>query len=331
MPTNLRTLARRISERTALWPLGHWYWGDAIAVDGLLAIEECGLAPGRDHVLGTLRHWLGRVPPGYQDALGPGAAIARLVAEGDLPRIAQDRFLTAIESLPRLYGEVPALEPHLPRFRFGVCIDAVYHLPPALATAGRAGGDDALVARAAVMAEEIMDRLRCQGGWAQWYDVAQNRNNAVPWSRGVGWAALGVMDTVALAEGVAETGPLKALAGELLHRLVETQGPKGHWGPVLGRDDLPVESSVAAFFVAAATHPQAASLAVPRESIEAAVRAVQESIDADGVVRGVSADVFPDWNSATYESFSVEPSPWGQGAALRALAALAAAPDRAST
>jgi hypothetical protein len=31
---------------------------------------------------------------------------------------------------------------------------------------------------------------------------------------------------------------------------------------------------------------------------------------------GVSTVIFPDWDSVTYEHFSVEPSPWGQGAAL---------------
>jgi hypothetical protein len=40
-----------------------------------------------------------------------------------------------------------------------------------------------------------LDRLRCSGGWAQWYDVALERNNHVPWSRGAGWALLGLLDT----------------------------------------------------------------------------------------------------------------------------------------
>jgi unsaturated rhamnogalacturonyl hydrolase len=321
-------VARSVSERTARWPLGHWYWGDAIAVDGLLAVDESGLAPGHDYVVTTLQRWLRTVPSGYHDALGPGAAISRLAAEGTLPATAQERFLAVVESLPLLYGEVPALEPHLPRFRFGVCIDALYHLPPALAAAGRARGEDALVAQAVALAAQIIDRLRCSGGWAQWYDVALERNNNVPWSRGAGWALLGLLDTISLADGVAPTGNLKAVAAELLDRLVATQGPDGHWGPVLGREDLPDESSVAAFFVAGALHPQAKDLSVPKESIEAAVAAVLGSIDEDGFLLGVSADVFPDWDPAAYEQFSVEPSPWGQGAALRALAALAAGPER---
>jgi hypothetical protein len=41
----------------------------------------------------------------------------------------------------------------------------------------------------------------------------------------------------------------------------------------------------------------------------------------------VSADVLPAWDLANYERFPVEPSPWGQGAALRALVALSAAGD----
>ncbi len=318
-------LAAKVGERTERWPLAFWYWGDAIAVDGLLAVAAAGFPRGRDHVTALLERWLGTIPVGYHDALAPGATIARLVGEGALPEAALQRFLDAEASLPLLYDEVPALEPHLPRFRFGVCIDAVYHLPPALAAAGRARGNDALVSRAVRMAGQIMARLRCDGGWAQWYDAARGRNNGVPWSRGVGWAALGILDTLTLAEGVAETADLKSLAAELLQRLVDTQDQGGHWGPVLGREDLPAESSVAAFFLASALHPEAANLAVPRGSIEAATTAVRESLDDEGVCQGVSADVFPDWDPTTYERFSTEPSPWGQGAALRALAALAGA------
>jgi len=40
------------------------------------------------------------------------------------------------------------------------------------------------------------------------------------------------------------------------------------------------------------------------------------------VVSGVSTDILPAWEVAAYREFTCEPSPWAQGAALRALAAL---------
>lgn len=319
-------LAARVCARTERWALACWYWGDAIAVDGLLAADAARLAKTRAHVVALLERWVRSVPPSYHDALAPGAAIGHLVAEGALPEVAQERFLAAIDNLPILFGDVPALEPQLPRFRFGVCIDAVYHLPPALAAVGRHRGDPALVSRAVRIAIQIMERLRCEGGWAQWYDFAQDRNNGAPWSRGAGWAVLGLLDVATLADGVVETGELRALAGEIVSRLVATQRPDGHWGPLLGRDGLPAESSVAAFFLAAGFHPAASGIAIPKASIQAAGQAVRRSLDETGVYQGVSADVFPDWDPATYEHFAVEPSPWGQGAALRALAAAGTAP-----
>lgn len=46
---------------------------------------------------------------------------------------------------------------------------------------------------------------------------------------------------------------------------------------------------------------------------------------ADGIVQGVSAGVLPSWDPESYRTFRCEPSPWGQGAALRAMVALARA------
>lgn len=322
-------MALKVSEYTRRWPLAHWYWGDAIAVDGLLAVEEAGMAPGRDHVLAILQRWLRQVPAGYHDALGPGAAIARLVGQAYLPMAALDRFLDAVDSLPLLYGVVPILEPHLPRFRFGVCIDVLYHLPPALAAAGRLRQEPALLSKAVLTCSQILDKLRSPDGWAQWYDVAEDRNNGVAWSRGAGWAILGVLDTLNLAEGHVETGELRHHASLLIQRLVATQGPTGHWGPILGRSDLADESSVAAFFLAAVGHPRV-GVAVPAAAIGAATTALLDCVAPDGVYQGVSADVFPDWNPSTYERFAVEASPWGQGAALRALAAIATSRERAT-
>ena len=62
-----------------------------------------------------------------------------------------------------------------------------------------------------------------------------------------------------------------------------------------------------------------------RTKVEAARAAMMQAVIADGTYSGVSADVLPTWDLASYERFPVEPSPWGQGAALRALVALAAA------
>lgn len=328
MGRSVAELALAVSERSKRWPIACWYWGDAILVDGLLAVDDAGIAPARDHVVTLLRRWLDTVPLGYHDVLAPGAAISRLVSEGALPGIALERFLGAVDRLPPLFDDTPVLEPHLPRLRFGVCIDAVYHLPSALAAAGIQMGDGLLTRRAIRMAGQTMERLRCTGGFAQWYDMAQDRNNGVPWSRGVGWALLGLLDTLSLVDAASDTADLSALATEILQELEATQRADGNWGPVLGRPDLEVETSVAAFFLAAAHHPQAAGIGLAPDSLAAAEAAVRRAIAGDGIYQGVSADVLPEWDPSSYAKFAVEPSPWGQGAALRALAALDSAHHR---
>lgn len=316
----------RLARRTTDWRFFSWYWGDAIAVDGLLAAADVlGQDELRDYAAQTLDRWESQCPPCLDDALAPGAAIARLAGEGALGARAADRFLAAVDRLPLLTGVVPALEPHRQAYRFGICIDALYHLPPGLAAIGRLRGDAALVRRAVTIAQEILLLTRCPAGWAQWHDTALRRNNAVSWSRGLGWALLGCLDTITAAQGSAPVAVLEDAAGAILEALAVTQLPDGHWPAVLGSSSSPVpqETSTAAFFVAGAWHP-AVPAVISDNTVRRSLRACLAAVDRDGAYTGVSADVLPSWEISDYLSFRVEPSPWGQGAALRALAVSAA-------
>ena len=119
----------RVADRLLDWRFHCWYWGDAIAIDGLM--EAHGLSAGayRDHVVDMVQRWHRSCPPNFDDVLAPGAAIIQLIMDGDLPAAAGDRMIDLLEGLPTAYGAVPALEPHRPAFRHGLCIDLVYHLP----------------------------------------------------------------------------------------------------------------------------------------------------------------------------------------------------------
>ncbi len=319
-------LLERVARRTLSWTFFSWYWGDAIAVDGLLEASRAGIPEARAHVLTSLDRWARMGPDSFDDALAPGRAIVELVAEGDLAPAAAERFLASIDRLPTFDGSIPLLEPHRPAFRFGVCIDAVYHLPPALAAAGAWGGDRERVAQAVAIAERAVDLLACPAGWSQWYDAALRRNNGIPWSRGIGWALLGLLDLLdllAAAGSVQGVGRIQDMAGAMLERLGASQGADGRWRSVLDDDEAACETSTSAFFVAAVHHPAAATLYEPPTAVlESAVAALTSSIDADGICQGVSADILPGWDVRPYRAFGVEPSPWGQGAALRALTAL---------
>lgn len=315
---------RRVAERTARLPLATWYWGDAIAIDGLLEAGDLLDGACRDDLIRLVDHWYRFTPAGFDDALAPGRSIHRLVAAGDLDPGAARRAGNAIARLPLLEDFFPALEPHRPQFRFGLCIDAVYHLPLTVALLGPED-DSANLRKAYELAVGAMERLECETGWAQWYDVLRGANNGIAWTRGLGWGLLGLLDLLGL-DGRPPGTLRKAaedLARSLLDLLAATQRPSGHWAAVLGRPDCPEETSTAAFYVAASLHPEARRLGWEEaEATGRAVEALLASVDEGGICQGVSADILPSWDLDGYEHFTVEPSPWGQGAALRALAAL---------
>jgi unsaturated rhamnogalacturonyl hydrolase len=317
---------RSAAQRTTDWRFHCWYWGDAIAIDGLMEAHAWAPAGGgyREHVLEICRRWNSRCPPNFDDVLAPGATLIRLVMEGDLPATAAERMLDRLEGLPRVYGCIPALEPHRPSFRFGVCIDAVYHLPLTYAMAARWSGNPRLSEKAIRLAVECMQVLRCEAGWAQWFDPTQKRNNQVAWSRGMGWAVLGLLDLIRLLDGVG-CAEVEDLAARVLQRLAQTQDSDGNWRAVLDDPEAESETSTAAFYVAAALHPAARGLALPAKVMELARGACHRALAKDGTYTGVTADVLPSWDIETYRRCPKEPSAWGQGVVLRALAALATA------
>jgi unsaturated rhamnogalacturonyl hydrolase len=305
------------------WHFHCWYWGDAIAVDGLLEADSLGIQGCRDNVIQTLERWHRHCLPNFDDVLAPGAAIIRLVMDGDLPAQAGDRVLQLLDGLPRAYGAVPALEPHRHFFRFGICIDAVYHLPATYAMAAQWKGDSSLTQRAIRTALDSMQAFRCKAGWAQWFDPTLKRNNDVAWSRGMGWAVLGLLDLIHLLDGNG-TDEVADLAAEIMERLAQAQGSDGNWAAVLDHPPAATETSTAAFYVAAVLHPAAQGLvALPDRVLERAKEACYRALADDGTYTGVTADVLPSWNIKSYEQCPTEPSPWAQGAAVRAMAALA--------
>lgn len=323
VPPDIHELLERAAERTTRWQYFAWYWGDAIAVDGLLEANTVGVSSARADVVASLRRWLANCPENFDDVLAPGRAIVDLVVAGDLSTSAVDRFIGAVDRLPLLDGVIPALEPHRPTWRFGVCIDAIYHLPVALAAAALWREDEVLLRRSLLMAERTVELLECPTGWAQWYDDTVGANNGIAWSRGIGWALLGLLDLLQMVDDESLAGSLPAVVRRMFDRLAETQGPNGQWRSVLNDDEAAYEASTSAFFVACALHPAAiARYPVPSHVLDRAKSAVIASVDPEGIAQGVSTDILPGWDITPYRVFDIAPSPWGQGAALRALVAL---------
>jgi unsaturated rhamnogalacturonyl hydrolase len=317
------TCLRRAADRLFDWRFHCWYWGDAIAVDGLMEAQALGAGAYRGHVVNVLQRWHRSCLPNFDDVLAPGATIIQLIMDGELPAAAGDRIIDLLEGLPAAYGAVPALEPHRPAFRNGLCIDAVYHLPATYAQAARWKGDKRFADKAVRVALDCMRVLRCKAGWAQWFDPARKRNNGAAWTRGMGWAVLGLLDLMRLVDrtAAAEVGDL---AAGVMERLAQTQAADGNWAAVLDHPEAETETSTAAFFVAAALHPAAAELcALPDMVLERAKGACRRALSSDGTYTGVTEDVLPSWDITAYARAPTGPSPWAQGCAVRAFAALA--------
>jgi unsaturated rhamnogalacturonyl hydrolase len=316
-------IVRRAADRLTDWRFHCWYWGDAIAIDGLMEAHALGAGAYRDHVIDTLQRWHRSCLPNFDDVLAPGATIIQLIMDGDLPPAAGDRLIDRLEGLPVASGAVPALEPHRPAFRNGLCIDLVYHLPATYARLARWKGDQRFADKAVRIALDCMRVLRCKAGWAQWYDPVRKCNNEAAWTRGMGWAVLGLLDLLPVVEGSA-ADEVADLAAGVMERLAQTQAADGNWAAVLEHPEADTETSTAAFFVAAALHPAADGLfAFPRAVLEGAIGACHRALSSDGTYTGVSEDVLPSWDIKSYEHTPTGPSSWAQGAAVRAFAALA--------
>jgi rhamnogalacturonyl hydrolase YesR len=321
-------IIRKVAERTMAWRQGTWYWGDAIATDGLLAADALVAGPWTSAIVDRIDQWGRDALISWEDALAPGRAIFELVAKGTLPPSVGERVLAAIQRLPRNPQGVPLMRPHIPEWRDVVWVDSLYHLPAAVAAAAIWKDDASLRSDALAIAEATVSLLSVPDGLAHFYDGGLGRNNGVVWSRGLGWALLGLLDLRSLIDEPASPQIDQTIV-QLLTRFAATQQPDGHWLTVLGDPNAITETSAAAFFVAAALHPAARRFtSVPNASVDRAAHAVLEAIDADGTYRGVSFDTHARWEVAAYEHPPTRPSPWGQGAALRALSALHARPHR---
>ena len=77
-----------VADRLLDWRFHCWYWGNAIAIDGLMEAHALGASAYRDHVVDTVRRWHRDCLPNFDDVLAPGATIIQLIMDGDLPAAA---------------------------------------------------------------------------------------------------------------------------------------------------------------------------------------------------------------------------------------------------
>lgn len=139
---NTVEVLRSVTERTLRYDFSVWFWGDAIAIDGLLdAADALGLDRPYDHAKRYLESWSQR-PLDWVDHLTPGSALLRVWERehNDSVLEAALRLATRLnESTPRASG-APLYRPDIPSYRHAVWVDSIYHVPPILRRVGPCHG-----------------------------------------------------------------------------------------------------------------------------------------------------------------------------------------------
>lgn len=318
-------LLRALATRTMRYDFTVWFWGDAIAFDGLLdAAELLGWHEPHAFCLAFLRRWAQRAPT-WTDYLAPGLALLR-IAHGDetLAPAAQRLIRWYEEETPRGRTGLHYFRPDLPQFRTTVLVDSLYHVPPFLAACG---GEH--VAAGWQMWSTHAEALRHPQGplLCHNYDEGSGRRRGYGWGRGNGWALLGLVD---LIEAMPAGHPDRGAALDWLRRLAEAilplQDASGFWRTLLHDREAYLESSTAAFFGTAFLKAMRLGLlsADYAPAVERAWTALRSRIDEEGGFFGVSGVTWaanaPTEELALYKSMPTEVNAWGQGAALRFVA-----------
>ena len=319
----------RIATRTTRFDMSVWFWGDAIACDGLLeAAELSGNRAAALHVERMMRRWCAQPAGAWTDYLAPGAAVLRLAGQ-----TGEAALLTRANELARWLLAAPAMDglhfwrPDLPAYRNTVWIDSLYHVPSFLAGFARQKGSQISAVNALEVFESHLKALSSSLGpfLAHSWDYGTERLKGYGWGRGQGWALLGMVDTLALLSPTlpgrdALADQFKALANEILRR----HDRSGFWRTLIDDPEAYLETSTAAFFGAAMTKGIRTGL-LERETfgpaIERAWEAMLSRLDSDGSITGVSAVTWS-WapgmdEKAMYKALPTETNLWGQGAAMR--------------
>ncbi len=318
--------------RTGLsYPFVVWHFGDSVFLDALVELADATPDRGAGYLgfaYGMTKGWVAHTRYDFTDHTAPGAAIVELWR-----RTGDDALLTAAVELATLWERFPrcaTAEAYLHTFQRhqNVAIDCAHFDGPYFAKLAAARGEERFAERAVY---ELTWRLRllqdertglchhsysCGHGW-----------RGPLWGRGQGWALLGLVDTLrALPAEIDGRVELTERLDRLTEALVACQDSSGQWHTVVDDESSYLETSVAAFFVAAVTSAVEGGLLGANfdKAVELAWTATASAVRPDGVLDGVSAETPTTLPPAAYRTVPTGGIyPWGQGPLV--LAALARA------
>jgi unsaturated rhamnogalacturonyl hydrolase len=323
-----RAILSRLAQRTQHFDFAVWFWGDAIAFDGLLDAAE--LLHEEDHALFCrrfLERWNSALPA-WTDYLAPGLALTRLsrLGAGELAS-SPKRLLTHYRlRTPRGVSGLHYFRPDLPQFRTTILIDSLYHVPSFIAASAALSGDESLLSEAVAMWREHAEALTLPDRPLLFhnYDHGSGRRRGYGWGRGNGWALFGLLDLIEiLPSGHPDRGEMVDRFRKLSAAILPLQDSSGFWRTLLSEKESYLETSTAAFFGAIFTKAVRLGLLTKEfdEAADRAWRALLSRIDDDGGAFGTSAAIWaanaPIEDLRLYKTAPTEVNVWGQGAALR--------------
>lgn len=342
----IEAVARRLVEH----PFKGWFFGDSIGFEGLIAADTLiGGQRWTGFAQGFFRGWATRRHPFRQsDHTAPGNAICMVIetagddilleAARDLAGHLETRrrvngvsftFENALDSMIPPYGGL-SLSPDEAALMqapgAGVYVDCMHFDAPFLAHLTRidpAGGWAAAALREILGYRDLL--LDAETGlyrhfWLERTGQAYTRG----WSRGQGWALLGLLDVATLLPS-GDTVSVRDAARDLARAMLDWQLPDGNWHALVHEPRSGPESSAAAFMATAFYRGMSAGMLSAEdfaEPAERAFRAMCTNLDARGNLTGVSAAVHSALVEGHYWHVPLgQIVPWGQGPVLTAFAA----------
>lgn len=324
--TALRLSARRSND----YDFGVWFWGDAIALDGLLdAAELLGDEKSLHQAGRAFERWAAR-PLSWADHLTPGSALLRygeLVGESWPLERAQE-LAAYLGSVPRSSG-APLYRPDLPEYRYTVWVDTLYHVPVFYARLAHLLADDAWIDKAVEEWHSHWNLLTDPRGpfLAHSWDTGMHRVHGYGWGRGSGWALYGMIETLEhIPQSYTGRSALVADTQSFAQALLSVQDHTGYWHTLLHDRESYLETSTASFFAAAFRRGMRTGVLGPEfaEATDSAWRATLGRLDDRGELWGVSACTYASVANiddvVMYHTLPTEVNVWGQGSAMRAAA-----------
>jgi unsaturated rhamnogalacturonyl hydrolase len=349
-----RRLLSKAADALIAYPFTGWHYGDSVGFEGLLAASELLDDPryfGFAH--GFMRSWAGRGNEYRElDNTAPGHAIC-IVCERTEDALLLDaarglaRFLIVRPTVSGVYAafeRAPLIEPYdgsalsqderelLADPGPGVFVDCVHFDPPFLVHLGRLCGDAELVDAGVEQALAAVRLLQDPetGIFSHFYLERTGRCYGYGWSRGQGWALLGLLDVLdVLPDDHSCFAPLVEAVRLLARGLAATQDRSGHWPALVDEPGAVLEPSASLFFACGLARGARLDLLEDgmREVAQRAFAAGLDAVGEDGIVRQVSRAVWASTARGHYVSVPTgDALPWGQGPLLLAAAELGGSP-----